>query len=80
MKFEEKLNATVGKLIDERYAEISENIRDQIKLKAQDLVSEKVKNGLDVTIQVYDKTANSQNEVRFMKSEPKYFNILNIES
>ena len=61
-----------NKLIDAKYANLPNHLREKLKQKTQDKISALQQNGMDVTLQIYDKTAKSQ-AAKFMHKEPLYF-------
>ena len=62
----------INKLIDAKYTNLPNHLREKLKQKTQDKLTALQQNGMDVTLQIYDKTAKSQ-AAKFMHKEPLYF-------
>lgn len=67
-----QLSKSLDKLIDAKYASASEVIKEQLKERSKKIVKNLEKNGLDVTLQLYDKNTKSQSLAQRMNKEPNF--------
>lgn len=79
MKNQTRLHEGLNTLIDQKYENAPAKVRELLKNKVQEKVDEKFAQGIDVSIHVYDKEAQSQARVQFMNREPETFIILKID-
>ena len=79
MKNQTRLHEGLNTLIDQKYENAPAKVRELLKNKVQEKVDEKFAQGIDVSIHVYDKEAQSQARVQFMNREPEIFIILKID-
>ena len=70
MKNQVKLHEGLNTLIDQKYENAPAKVRELLKTKVQEKVDQKFAQGIDVSIHVYDKEAQSQARVQFMNREP----------
>ena len=75
----QELHEGLNALIDARYAESPEHVREKLKERLIQKADERLANGLDVTLHVYDKAAAPQQSVEFLMEEPQTFTILPID-
>lgn len=79
MKNQIKIHEGLNSLIDQKYENVPAKVKELLKTKVQEKVDEKFAQGIDVSIHVYDKKAQSQARVQYMNREPENFKILNID-
>ena len=70
MKNQNKLHEGLNTLIDQKYENVPTKVKELLKTKVHEKVDEKFAQGIDVSIHVYDKEAQSQARVQFMNREP----------
>lgn len=76
---QEKLHNGLNALIDAKYAECPDHVRERLKERVIQKADERLANGLDVTLHVFDKAAAPQQSVKFLMEEPENFTILPID-
>lgn len=77
-KTEDNLINAINSIVDYKYKKASQKFRSSLKERICTFAKKEIREGKNLTIQIFDKNAKSQ-KVLYMNREPNFFTILNID-